>query len=113
MPSKDPNEIMRHLFGVTELPTEVEPDQLVSSDVPEGYETVAGWWATRETAALEMLSDPIATLFDDEEHLITIADKLNIPWKWVPAPAAYQAMGFKISKAFPLDLLQQFYPLHP
>jgi hypothetical protein len=110
---KDFTYIMRHLFGVIELPTEVEPDQLVSPDLPNGYETVAGWWATRETAALEMLSDPIATLFEDEEHLITIADKLEVLWKWVTAPPAFQAMGFKVSKAFPLDLLQQFYPLHP
>jgi hypothetical protein len=104
---------MRHLFGVIELPTEVEPDELVSHDAPEGYETVAGWWATREEAALEMLGDPIATMFSDEEMIITIADARGILWKWCTAPAAFQRMGFKVSKAFPLELLQQFYPLNP
>lgn len=104
---------LRRLFGVKELPREVEPDHLVSTDVPEGYETVAGWWATRETAALEDLMDPVATLFEDEEQIITIADARGILWKWCTAPAAFQAMGFRTAKAFPLELLQQFYPLNP
>ncbi len=104
---------MKDLFGVIALPTEVEPDELISPDTPEGYETVAGWWATREEAALEMLSDPVSTLFSDEELIITIADKLGIRWKWCVAPPAFQRMGFKAAKAFPVDLLQQFYPLNP
>jgi hypothetical protein len=104
---------MRVLFGVIELPTEVEPNELISPDTPEGYETVAGWWATREEAALEMLSDPIATIFSDEEAIITIADKRGILWKWCAAPTAFQRMGFEVSKSFPVELMQQFYPLNP
>lgn len=105
--------VMRHLFGASDLPTDVEPDELISEDTPEGYETVAGWWATREEAALEMLDDPIATLFADEELIITLADKSGILWKWCTAPAAFRRMGFRVSKSFPLELMQQFYPLNP
>jgi hypothetical protein len=104
---------MRDLFGVIELPTDVEPNELISPDTPEGYETVAGWWATREEAALDLLDDPIATIFADEELVITIADKQGILWKWCRAPAAFERMGFKVAKAFPVELLQQFYPLNP
>lgn len=104
---------MRDIFGVTTPPTEVEPDQLVSPDTPPGYETIAGWWATREAAALEMLSDPITTIFEDEEALITIADQRGILWKWCTAPTALQRMGFTVSKSFPVELVQQFYPLNP
>lgn len=66
-----------------------------------------------EEAALEMLSDPIATLFADEEQIITIADTRGILWKWCTAPAAFQRMGFTVSKSFPVELMQQFYPLNP
>jgi hypothetical protein len=111
--TKELHDQMRDIFGVVDLPTEVEPDELISPDTPEGYETVAGWWATREAAALEMLSDPIATIYADEQEMITRADQRGILWKWCTAPTAHQRMGFKISRAFPLEMLQQFYPLNP
>lgn len=105
--------IMHGMFGLKELPSEVVPEELISPDTPEGYETIAGWWATREVEALEMLSDPIATIFDDEEALITIADQRGILWKWCSAPPVFRRMGFAVSKSFPLELVQQFYPLNP
>lgn len=104
---------MHGMFGLKDLPSEVIPEELISPDTPEGYETIAGWWATREQDALDMLSDPIATIFDDEEALITIADQRGILWKWCSAPPALRRMGFTVSKSFPLELVQQFYPLNP
>lgn len=104
---------MKAMFAIVATPTDVIPDELVSPDTPVGYETVAGWWATREEAALEMLSDPIATIFADEERLITEADQRGILWKWCAAPPALSRMGFETSKSFPVELLQQFYPLNP
>lgn len=104
---------MQRLFGVVDLPTVVQPEDLISDDVPDGHQTVAGWWATKEKEALEMLSDPIATIFADEEEIITLADQHGILWKWCSSPPALRRLGFTTGKAFPVELLHQFYPLNP
>lgn len=104
---------MRTILGVKEVPARVSLSELLSPDLPEGYQTVAGWWATMETAALEMLADPVSTLFDEEEHAITEADKRGLRWKWCSPCDAFRALGFESAKAFPLTFLQQFYPMNP
>ncbi|UYO47785.1 hypothetical protein KQX64_17655 [Rhodopseudomonas palustris] len=104
---------MDGFFEMQQLAAEITPDELMSPDVPEGYQTVAGWWATEEAAALDLLENPIGTLFEDEKEIVMKAEQRSILWKSCSAPAALQRVGFTHVKAFPLALLQQHYPSNP
>jgi len=104
---------MQRLLGVKATPTEVDPNALLSPNLPRGFQTVAGWWAMMETAALEWLPDPVATLFEEEERIVTEADALGIVWVWSTAPEVFVALGFPLVRAFPTTLLHQMYPLNP
>ena len=104
---------MDDLFGVIELPLTLRPEQLISHDVPEGYQTVAGWWATMEREALELLEEPIPTIFHEEEQIALRARRLGYDTKRCSAPEAFRRLRFNESLCFPIGLLHEFYPPQP
>lgn len=104
---------MKTLFGTVGVPSTVEPRELIPPTVQEGYQTVAGWWATEDLEALKFLEEPLATIISDGEELLHLAEERGVSPQWGDACAALQKLGFATEAAFPLDLLSSFYPANP
>ncbi|PCD76768.1 hypothetical protein [Pseudothioclava arenosa] len=79
----------------------------LSTGVPEGYETVIGYYARHNPWALAMqLDDPEATLRDGFwcKHR---ANERGIAVVKVPAPEIFRSQGIEQVNAYPLSLLRE------
>lgn len=88
-------------------------NDLTSDGVPEGFDTIAHWWATEEAEALDLLRDPLATFYADTEALQTFCEERGLPFQWVPACKSFRAVGLDKQRAFPMGLIAAFYPANP
>lgn len=79
----------------------------ISSGVPEGYETVIGYYARYNPWALKMeLDKPEATLRDGY-WLMHRANERRIKVVKVPAPELFVSQGIDMVNAYPLNLLRE------
>lgn len=104
---------MALIFDVTENMMIQTDDYLSPLKPPPGFKTVAAWWAEREPEALELLADPVATFYGDAEKLQTICEARSLPFHWVMAPPVFNRVGLAEARAFPVELLAEFYPANP
>lgn len=98
---------------LTDLQTPAFDLELLSPGIPPGYSTVPAWWAQREAEALPLLEEPVKTFFADAEKLQEICERRGRPYMWVESPPAFNRVGLAEARAFPLDLLAEFYPQSP
>lgn len=81
--------------------------------VPEGFQTVPGWWATMEGEAVDLLRNPLSTFIRDADALEAICETENLPFLWIDAPKAFKEWGRGMVRAYPVTLLEEFYPAEP
>jgi hypothetical protein len=94
---------------IAPIPLKVDLEDLVSSNVPPGYQTVGGYWAQQEPEAFEFLTNPVASLTEHAEKLELMCLETDTPIVQVePSPLA-RSLGFLHSRAFPITLLCKFY----
>lgn len=84
----------------------------MNHSLPVGYQTIPGWWATKMAEAWEFLGDPLETFKKDADKLSRQLEETGDGSKvlWLPAPIAFKRIGREGIRAFPIDLLADFYP---
>lgn len=92
---------------------DIQPEALLSPDIPVGHQTVAGWWVTRELKAFELLSEPLETLREEEDAVRRRCQRTSVSPLWVNPSPLYKAFGREGEMAFPLDVLATHYPESP
>ena len=101
------------VLGLNPIPTSVSRCDLLSAGIPDGFQTVSGWWATQFEQALELLDDPVSTLHQDVLALEELCAKRGIEVLHVKASPIAQRMGFTTSRLFPVTILAEYYSTGP
>jgi hypothetical protein len=86
---------------------------LITPDMPDGFQTIPGWWATMESEAIPLLRDPMLTFYSDANALEAKCAQDGIECEWAMAPRAFRKLGLDTVRAFPTALLEEFYPAMP
>jgi hypothetical protein len=66
-----------------------------------------------ETEAVSLLDDPLLTFYADANNLERESFDIGIEPEWVTAPRAFRKLGLPEVRAFPVELLEEFYPAMP
>lgn len=91
----------------------IDPKSLAAPVTSDGRYTVGTWWVTKELSAFELLSDPLATIREDDERLRQVCIKEGVPEVLVAASPALTALGVTSERVYPEHLLAEFYPENP
>ena len=78
-----------------------------SANVPEGYDTVLGYFSKTDPEALDLLSDPVVDTLRDDHWLLHQANRREIRVAKVSAPAAMKEFGIEMINTYPLALLKE------
>lgn len=83
------------------------------TEAPEGFATVAQWWGINEPESLGLLENPIRSFEADEGQLQALVDWHGLSSVRVKASAFMRQFGRTEATAFPVSLLNDFYPVNP
>jgi hypothetical protein len=109
-----PSSALLKAFGVKHVPSIVPLDDLrCSATLPTGYMTVGDWWAANEPDTLELMPDPVCVLAEDADRLVAICENRGLNYMQVAPTRLARQLGFPHSRAFPVELLNEFYPINP
>ncbi|AIK68480.1 hypothetical protein Lo5R7ANS_10 [Mesorhizobium phage vB_MloP_Lo5R7ANS] len=86
---------------------EVPTNPYASSDVPEGYDTVLGYFSKNMPGAFELMDDPITGTLRDGHWLTHQANRRGLGIIKVPAPEPLIEIGINELNAYPVSLLQE------
>ncbi|TPI67614.1 hypothetical protein FJ420_02055 [Mesorhizobium sp. B3-1-3] len=86
---------------------EVPNNPYASPDVPEGFDTVLGYFSKNMPGAFELMDDPITGTLRDGHWLTHQASRRGIGIIKVPAPAPLVEMGINELNAYPVELLEE------
>ncbi|MER9561018.1 hypothetical protein [Mesorhizobium sp. M0571] len=78
-----------------------------SPDVPDGYDTVLGYFSKNMPGAFELMDDPITGTLRDGHWLTHQASRRGIGIIKVPAPEPLVEIGINELNAYPVSLLQE------
>ena len=92
---------------------QISPYMLEAPLVPDGYRTIAHWWATKERKALAILENWEEALREEEAAALRQARAQYVCVVQVEACRHYELRGQATEAAFPMSFLAEFYPVMP
>lgn len=86
---------------------EVPSNPYASPDVPEGFDTVLGYFSKNMPGAFELMDDPVTGTLRDGHWLTHQASRRGIAIIKVPAPEPLIEIGINELNAYPVELLEE------
>lgn len=86
---------------------EVPSNPYSSPNVPEGFDTVLGYFSKYMPGAFDLMDDPVTGTLRDGHWLTHQASRRGIGIIKVPAPQTLMEMGISELNAYPVELLEE------